>query len=70
MLLSFDNSFNIPHKKARIYQTIPNKTMFHAPEVYINRYNKKVDEFSAGVLMYYLLSGFQYPYKQTKGIND
>lgn len=69
LLLSFENSYNIPHKKARIYQTI-SKSNFSAPEVYISKYNKKVDEFAAGVFMYYLLSGFNYPYKLTKVNND
>ena len=34
-----------------------NGTEFTAPEVYLGKYDSKIDEYSVGVLMYYLLSG-------------
>ena len=33
-------------------------TEFTAPEIFIGKYYRKVDEYAAGILMYYLLSRF------------
>ena len=67
--MSFDNAVQVPSKKTHITKAVGG-TFFVAPEVYTGRYNKKVDEFAAGVLMYYMLGGFKFPFKFTKSNND
>jgi hypothetical protein len=52
--MSFDNAISIPNKKAKITMAFGGMN-FSAPEVFLGTHTRKVDEFSAGVLMFYLL---------------
>jgi serine/threonine-protein kinase len=61
-LMSFDNSIQLSTKKQLIQFKVSNQLPFISPEQFIGKYNRKVDEYSAGVLMYYLLSGQNFPF--------
>ena len=54
--MSFDSACQLPHKKAKMNKSLK-ANEFTAPEVFLGKYDKKIDEYSVGILMFYLLSG-------------
>jgi serine/threonine protein kinase len=55
----------MPNKDVKLSKAL-NTTPFVAPEVFLGTYSKRIDEFAVGVLMYYLLSGYVFPYIHPK----
>lgn len=54
--MSFDNAVQLTHKNQKLSNVLPGMD-FTAPEIFLSKYDRKIDEYAAGVLMYYLLSG-------------
>ena len=69
MLMSFDNAVSISNKSQVIIKGMPGLE-FTAPEVFLSKYNRKLDEYSAGVVMYYIFSGFNFPFKISAQSSD
>ncbi len=55
--MGFDNALQLENKD-QVINKVLNGNEFTAPEVFLNKYNCKIDEYAVGVLAYYLLSGF------------
>ena len=67
--MSFENAIQL--NENHVYMTQPlNANVFSAPEIFNGKYTKKIDEFSAGVLMYHLLSGYAFPFNHPKTSHD
>lgn len=60
--MSLDNAQVISNKNQVINKSIY-RSEFLAPEAFLGKYDRKIDEYSVGVLMYYLLSNSEFPYK-------
>lgn len=67
-LMSFDSAISIKTKDQPLTKVLP-ANEFIAPEVFIGRYGRKIDEYGAGVVMYYLLCE-EMPYKFAKLKSD
>jgi serine/threonine protein kinase len=68
--MSFENAVSIANKKSLIKNNLHMQINFTAPEVYLGKHDCKVDEYAAGVLMYYLLSENKYPFKLDSGLSN
>eukprot|EP00347_Sterkiella_histriomuscorum_P000549 403375425 len=68
-LMSFDNAVQLSYRDQNLTNVLPGME-FTAPEIFIGKYDRKIDEYAAGVLMYYLLSGQEFPFKLSSQNND
>ena len=68
-LMAFDNAIQLDYKDQVITKILPGSE-FTAPEVFMSRYTRKIDEYAVGVLMYYLFSGFAFPFRLSPQNSD